>query len=55
MSTVFRWTLEEYEVLAEVAERVFLAASGHIELIYGYLKERGEPAKLSLEEYRRND
>ncbi len=55
MSTVFRWTLEEYEVLAEVAERVFTdwRHPRHIELIYGYLKERGEPAKLSLEEYER--
>ena len=55
MSTVFRWTLEEYEALAEVGERVFTdwRHPRHIELIYGYLKERGEPAKLSLEEYER--
>ncbi len=55
MSTVFRWTLEEYEALAEVGERVFTdwRHPRHIELIRGYLKERGEPAKLSLEEYER--
>ncbi|MGO9111626.1 MAG: Uma2 family endonuclease [Thermoguttaceae bacterium] len=55
MSTVFRWTLEEYENLAGVAERVFTdwRHPRHIELIYGYLKERGELAKLSLEEYER--
>ncbi len=53
MSTVFRWTLEEYETLAGVAERVFTdwRHPRHIELIRGYLQERGEPAKLSLEEY----
>ena len=28
MSTVFRWTLEEYETLAEVAERVFVELGG---------------------------
>jgi Uma2 family endonuclease len=55
MSTVFRWTLEEYEALAKVGERVFCdwRHPRHIELIFGYLKERGEPAKLSLEEYER--
>jgi Uma2 family endonuclease len=55
MSTVFRLTLEEYETLAEVAERVFTdwRHPRHIELIRGYLKERGELAKLSLEEYER--
>lgn len=55
MSTVFRWTLEEYETLAGVAEQVFTdwRHPRHIELIYGYLKEFGEPAKLSLEEYER--
>jgi Uma2 family endonuclease len=55
MSTVFRWTLEEYEALAKVGERVFCdwRQPRHIELIFGYLKERGEPAKLSLEEYER--
>ena len=55
MSTVFRWTLEEYEALAEVGERVFSdwRHPRHIELIFGYLKEHGEPAKLSLEEYER--
>jgi Uma2 family endonuclease len=55
MSTVFRWTLEEYEALARVGERVFSdwRHPRHIELIFGYLKERGEPAKLSLEEYER--
>jgi Uma2 family endonuclease len=53
MSTVLRWTLEEYETLAEVAGRVFTdwQHPRHIELIRGYLKERGEPARLSLEEY----
>ena len=57
MSTVFRWTLEEYEALAEVGERVFTdwRHPRHIESIRGYLKERGEPAKLSLEEYERHD
>jgi hypothetical protein len=55
MSTIFRWTLEEYEALAEVSERVFTNwwHPRHIELIRGYLKKRGEPAKLSLEEYER--
>jgi Uma2 family endonuclease len=55
MSSVFRWTLEEYEILAAVAERVFTdwRHPRHIELIRGYLKECGEPAKLSLEEYER--
>ncbi len=55
MSTIFRWTLEEYEALAEVGERVFCdwRHPRHIELIRGYLKERGEPAKLSLDEYER--
>jgi Uma2 family endonuclease len=55
MSTIFRWTLEEYEALAEVGERVFCdwQHPRHIELIFGYLEERGEPAKLSLEEYLR--
>ncbi|MEI8371990.1 MAG: Uma2 family endonuclease [Planctomycetota bacterium] len=55
MSTVFCWTLEEYEALAEVGERVFAdwRHPRHIELIRGYLKERGELAKLSLEEYER--
>ena len=53
MSTVFRWTLEEYEALTEVGERVFSdwRHPRHIELIRGYLKERGEPAKLSMNEY----
>jgi Uma2 family endonuclease len=55
MRTVFRWTLEEYEALAAIAERVFTdwRHPRHIELIRGYLKERGEPAKLSLDEYLR--
>jgi len=55
MSTIFHWTLEEYETLAAVAERVFTdwRRPRHIELIRGYLKEHGEPAKLSLEEYQR--
>ena len=54
MSTVFRWTLEEYEALAEVSQQVFdWRHPRHIELIRGYLEERGEPAKLSLEEYER--
>jgi Uma2 family endonuclease len=53
MSTVFRWTLDEYETLAAVAERVFTdwRHPRHIELIRGYLKENGEPAKISLDEY----
>jgi Uma2 family endonuclease len=55
MSSIFRWKLEEYDKLAEVAERVFCdwRYPRHIELIFGHLKERGEPAKLSLEEYER--
>ena len=55
MSTVFRWTLEQYEALAEVGEWVFSdwRHPRHIEFIFGYLKEHGEPAKLSLEEYER--
>ena len=54
MSTVFRWTLEEYEALAEVSQQVFdWRHPRHIELIYGYLEENGEPAKLSLDEYLR--
>lgn len=42
MSTIFRWTVEEYEALAEVGERVFCdwRHPRHIELIFGYLKER---------------
>jgi Uma2 family endonuclease len=52
MSTVYRWTIEEYEALGEAAQRIFdWRHPRHIELIRGYLKENGEPAKLSVGEY----
>ena len=55
MSTEFRWNLNEYEGLTAVGDRVFSdwRHPRHIELIRGQLRERGEPAKLSLEEYER--
>jgi Uma2 family endonuclease len=54
-STLYQWTLEEYEALAEAGERVFCdwRHPRRIELIRGCLKEYGEPAKLSLDEYLR--
>jgi Uma2 family endonuclease len=55
MSSTYRWNIEQYDALSAVAERVFTdwRHPRHIELIFGQLKERGEPAKLSLEEYER--
>jgi Uma2 family endonuclease len=52
MSTLYCWTLEEYEALGEVSQQVFdWRHPRHIELIRGHLKENGEPAKLSSDEY----
>jgi hypothetical protein len=55
MSTLYQWSLEDYEVLADDGERVFCdwRHPQHIELIRGYLRERGEPAKVSVDEYLR--
>ena len=55
MSTLFEWSIEHYDALAAVGERVFCdwRHPRHIELIRGHLKERGEPAMVSVDEYLR--
>jgi Uma2 family endonuclease len=53
MSMLYQWTIEDYEALATVGERVFTdwRHPRHIELICGYLKEGGKPARVSVDEY----
>ena len=55
MSALYQWSIDDFEALAAVGERVFCdwRHPRHIELIRGYLKERGEPAKVSVDEYLR--